>query len=132
MIENNEDLTRRISFDNDFMNYQGDDIIYIYMRCLSTIRIMPDGTWTEYLAKKKFVSQKAFLAKLCGCVPKTIDNKLAKLIKLGLVEEKIESFWDVDGNEMQHAIYLFPYDPDGTFKWVNKKLLEYLVYTRNN
>lgn len=126
-----DDLTRRISFDNDFMNYQGDDIVYIYMRCLSTIRVKPDGGWLEYLSKKKFMGQKGFLAKLLACTIKTIENKIRKLIELGLVEEKVESFWDVDGNENKHTIYIFPYDEDGSFKWVNKKLLEYLVYTRN-
>lgn len=131
MNGNNQDLTRRISFDNDFMNYQADDIIYIYMRCLSTIRVMPDGSWTEYLASKKFRGQKSFLAKLCNCTARTIDNKLNKLIELGLVAEKVENFWDVDGNQMQHEVYVFPYDENGSFKWVNKKLLEYLVYTRN-
>ena len=114
------------------MNYQTDDIIYIYMRCLSTVRIKAENDWTEYLSKKKFISQKSFLAKLLGCTTKTIENKLKKLISLGLVKEKLESFWDVDGNESKYTIYIFPYDEDGSFKWVNKKLLEYLVYTRNN
>lgn len=126
-----DDLTRRISFDNDFMSYHTDDIVYIYMRCLSTIRTMPDGSWTEYLAKKKITSQKSFLANLCNCSAKTIENKIKKLIEVGLVKEKLESFWDINGKETQHTIYLFPYDEDGSFKWVNKKLLEYLVYTRN-
>ena len=130
-MNGNDDLTRRISFDNDFMNYQGDDILYIYMRCLSTVRVMPDDSWTEYLSKKKLVSQKAFLSKLLNCDSKTVNNRLKKLISLGLVKEKVESFWDVNGNETQHSIYVFPYDEDGSFKWVNKKLLEYLVYTRN-
>ena len=35
-------------------------------------------------------------------------------------------------NLSKYTIYIFPYDEDGSFKWVNKKLLEYLVYTRNN
>lgn len=128
----NDDLTRRISMDNDFMNYQSDDIIYIYMRCLSTIRVKNENEWVEYLSKKKFIAQKGFLAKLLNCTTKTVENKLKKLIFLGLVKEKVESFWDVDGNETQHTIYIFPYDEDGSFKWVNKKLLEYLVYTRNS
>lgn len=131
-MNGSDDLTRRISMDNDFMNYQTDDIIYIYMRCLSTVRVKTENDWMEYLSKKKFVSQKSFLAKLLGCTTKTIDNKLKKLISLGLVKEKLESFWDIDGNESKYTIYTFPYDEDGGFKWVNKKLLEYLVYTRNN
>lgn len=102
------------------------------MRCLSTVRVKTENDWMEYLSKKKFVSQKSFLAKLLGCTTKTIDNKLKKLISLGLVKEKLESFWDIDGNESKYTIYTFPYDEDGGFKWVNKKLLEYLVYTRNN
>lgn len=130
-MNGNDDLTRRISMDSDFMNYQTDDIVYIYMRCLSTVRVKHNNTWTEYLSKKKFIAQKSFLSKLLNCTTKTIDNKLKKLIALGLIEEKIESFWDVDGNETKHTIYIFPYDEDGSFKWVNKKLLEYLVYTRN-
>lgn len=129
-----QDLTRRISFDDDFINYQGDDIIYIYMRCISTIRPIMGGNpdWLEYLAVKKFRGQKQFLAKLCNCSVKTIDNRVIKLKELGLVEEKVESFWDANGNENQHSVYIFPYDKDGSFKWVNKKLLEYLVYTRNS
>lgn len=43
----NDDLTRRISFEDDFMNYQSDDIVYIFMRCLSTVRVMPDKSWVE-------------------------------------------------------------------------------------
>ena len=131
-MNGNDDLTRRISMDNDSLNYQTDDVIYIYMRFLSTVIVKTENDWMEYLSKKNFVSQKSFLAKLLGCTTKTIDNKLKKLISLGLVKEKLESFWDIDGNESKYTIYTFPYDEDGGFKWVNKKLLEYLVYTRNN
>ena len=131
-VNGSDDLTRRISMDNDFMNYQTDDIIYIYMRCLSTVRVKKENEWLEYLSKKKFIAQKNFLSKLLNCTTKTIENKVKKLISLGLVEEKLESFWDVNGNETKHTIYIFPYDEDGSFKWVDKKLLEYLVYTRNN
>ena len=45
------------------------------MRCLSTVRVKTEDDWIEYLSKKKFVSQKGFLAKLLGCTTKTIDNK---------------------------------------------------------
>lgn len=128
----NDDLTRRISFEDDFMNYQSDDIVYIFMRCLSTVRVMPDKSWVEQLSKKKFKSEKNFLAKLCGCSARTIDNKVDKLIQLGLVEEKEERGWDNQGNEILHWVYQFPYDKDGSFKWVNKNLLQYLVYTRNS
>ena len=38
-MNGSDDLTRRISMDNDFMNYQTDDIIYIYIFNVSYIPI---------------------------------------------------------------------------------------------
>lgn len=43
--------TRRFSLDEDFMKYDTDDLVYGYMRCLTTIK-SEDGKYKEYLTIK--------------------------------------------------------------------------------
>lgn len=121
--------TRRFSLDDDFMNYKTDDLLYGFMRCLSTARPEGDG-WKEYLPVSSFSKEKKTIANILGCTSRTIGNRLQKLIDCGLVElgqYEVEKH----GKVYQYDCYYFPYDYDGNFKILDRELVKYLVYTRN-
>lgn len=115
------------------MNYKTDDLVYSFMRCLSTAKPDPEneGKYIEYLLKSSFTKDKKTIAGICGCTMKTIANRLDKLIAAGLVEEgKIQA---EKGNKIyEYDCYYFPYDYDGTYKLLDKEMVRYLVYTRNS
>lgn len=79
--------TRRFSLDEDFMNFNTDDLLYGFMRGLSTAKPIENGKWEEYLTVKKFKENKKVIQNICGTTAKTINNRLNKLIEVGLVEE---------------------------------------------
>ena len=132
-------IQRRFSLENDFMQYSTDDLLYGFMRSLSTARpIYKDGkleTWQEYLSKKEFAKSKKVIAGICGCSTRTIDRHINNLFAAGLLDEGIEivEAADKDGNtkNYEYACYWFPYDESGKYKLVEKDMIRYLVDTRN-
>lgn len=118
--------TRRFSLEEDFMNFKTNDLLYGFMRSISSA--MPDGDkYKEYLYLKKFQEEKQTIAKICDVSSRTINNQLTKLIECGLVEEgKIK----VEGHE--YPCFFFPYDYDGKYKLIEKEMVSYLVATRNS
>ena len=114
--------TRRFSLDEDFMNYDTDDLVYGFMRSISTAHPVGNGQYEEYLSIKTFQKEKRILPTLCGTTAKTITNRVNKLIEKGLVE-----LGEVDGL----PCYFFPYDYYGTFKIIDKEMVSYLVASRN-
>lgn len=115
-------VQRRFSIDEDFMSYDTDDLLYGFMRSISTAKPLGNNKYEEYLAIKTFQKEKKVIQNICGTTAKTITNRLNKLIERGLVE-----LGEVDNI----PCYFFPYDYDGTFKLIDKELVSYLVSTRN-
>lgn len=124
---------RRFSLEEDFMNFKTDDLLFGFMRCLSTARpVYEDGkpkvnenkkqVYEEYLPKLNFHKNKKTIAGICGCSTKTIDRHLANLIASGLIDEVIED---------EKTIYLFPYDESGRYEIAEKDMIAYLIDTRN-
>lgn len=124
---------RRFSLEEDFMNFKTDDLLFGFMRCLSTARpVYEDGqkkvnengneVYEEYLTKLNFQKKKKTIAGICGCSVKTINRHIDDLIASGLIKEVIE-----DGK----TIYLFPYDESGKYEIAEKDMIAYLIDTRN-
>lgn len=116
------------------MNYKTNDLLYAFMRTLSTARpIYKEGKLTgyqEYLPKKTFLKNKKVIAGICGCTSRTINNHIDKLFEVGLLDEGIEVV-EVNKKEYEYECYWFPYDYDKNYKLVNKEFLRYLIETRN-
>lgn len=140
-------LTRRFSLEKDFMNYKTDDLLFGFMRSLSTARPLLDEkgksvfnenkkqVYVEYLPKVEFVKNKKVIAGICGCSVKTIDRHLEALIASGLVKEGKEIIENerTNGNIDTYEIscYHFPYNEAERFKIVEKEMVSYLINTRN-
>lgn len=133
MMVQEKTIARRFSLEDDFMNYKTDDLLYGFMRCLSTAKPIKNEKqpWQEYLLKSNFVKEKKTAAKVCDCTTRTVDNRLKALISAGLVkEDKIEI---IKGDKTySYDCYLFPFDYDGNFKLIDLRLLQYLVNTSNS
>lgn len=131
---------RRFSLDDDFMKSSCDDLVYGFMRSISTARdatreelkAHPKATKVEYLTFKKFQEEKKVIQQICGCTPKTITNRVNKLIDCGLVDIGVQTVIDAQGNEYNYDCYLFPYDYDGIYKVISQEMVSYLVATRNS
>lgn len=115
---------RRISLEDDFMNYNTNDLLYAFMRTLSTAHpINPEATkYEEYLPIKSLTSKKKVIAELLGVSTRTINNHIEKLKQNGLIKEDCRA---------GSACYLFPYSPKGKYKLIEKDMLEYLIDTRS-
>lgn len=119
--------TRRFSLDEDFMNYKTDDLLYGFMRSLTTTKPVdnkdrPEVKHEEYLLVKKFQQYKKVIRGVCGVGPRAINERIKKLIEVGLVKEG-----EIGGK----PCYFFPYDYFGVYKIIDGDMLQYLVYTRN-
>lgn len=129
-----ENKQRRISLEEDFMNWNTNDLLYGFMRCLSTARpIFENGKlvkWQEYLPKKNFKKNKKLIASICNITTRTIDNQINKLFEAGLLDEGFEIV-ELNGKEYEYECYWFPYNEEENYKLVDKEVLNYLVNTRN-
>lgn len=134
--------TRIFSLEQDFMNWKTNDLLYAFMRCLSTAKPeVEDGKmvktannkvkYREYLPIKTFKKNKKLIAGICNCNPKTIDRHIEKLAEAGLLDEGIEVV-EINGKEYDYPCYWFPYDYDGAYKLIDKEIINYLVNTRNS
>lgn len=117
------EYTRRISLENDFMNYSTDDLLYGAMAYLATYH--PEEK-KLYLTKKNYAKNRKNFYNLFDCDAKKLKRHLDKLIADGLIgEEEIKS-----GKE-KYPSYTFPYDYDSNYQIVENEMLWYIVSTRN-
>lgn len=132
---------RRFSIEEDFINFKTNDLLYGFMRSLSTARPeVEDGKvvktangktkYREYLPLKTFRKNKKLIAAICNVSTRTIDNHLNKLFEAGLIDQGIERI-ESNGQTYDYECFWFPYDEDGLYKIVDKDVVEYLVHTRN-
>lgn len=124
---------RRFSLEEDFMNFKTNDLLYGFMRGLSTARpIVENGKkeYREYLTLKSFKQNKKLIAGICGCTTKTIENQLNKLFEAGLLDQGVEVI-EQNGKEYEYEVFWFPYDYDGNYKIIDQEIVQYLVNTRN-
>lgn len=138
---NKKPIKRRFSLEVDFMNYKTNDLLYAFMRGLSTARPeIENGNaiktnkgnvrCREYLPVKTFKKNKKMIADICGISTRQIDNQIKKLAEVGLIDEGIEVI-EMDGKEFNYPCYWFPYDYDENYQLVDIDVIRYLVNTRN-
>ena len=124
---------RRISLEKDFYNKRIDDLFYAQMLCLAEPAPNEDiYKFKLYLSKNEFLKSRSVfyaLASLEGNkAPKmALKRKLDTLKELGLIAEEDVM---VDGKAV--PAYTFPFCPEGRYYLVEKKMLQYLVDTRNS
>lgn len=115
-------IQRRFSLEEDFMNFKTDDLLYGFLRSLSTARPVEGGKWQEYLPKKDYMRNKKTIAGICNVSTRTIERHINNLFEAGLLEE---------GYENDVACFWFPYNENGRYKLLEKDMVRYLVDTRN-
>lgn len=135
-----ETHTRRFSLEEDFMNFNTDDLLYGFLRSLSTAEPLYEkgklnGKYEEYLTKKDYLKNKRAIAAICGCSTRTVERHLERLFEMGLLEEGIKevNILNKDGTESHYdyPCFWFPYDEKGRYKILEKDMISYLVATRN-
>lgn len=115
---------RRFSLEEDFMNYNTDDLLFGAMYHLSTYH--PEEK-KLYLSKKNLTKNKKTIYELCDLDAQKLRRHLAKLIEKNLIAET-EMFV---ANE-KIPVYTFPYSYDGNYQLIDNEMLWYLASTRNN
>lgn len=118
--------TRRFSLEEDFMNYNSDDLLFGAMQYLATYH--PE-LQLLYLTKKKYRKEQANLANLCGVTKGTVTRHLNRLIEKGLVKEKKIY---IGADAVEYECYIFPYDYSGKYQIIDNEMLWYVVSTRNH
>lgn len=115
---------RRFSLEDDFMNYDTDDLLFGAMYHLSTYH--PDYK-KLYLSKKNLQKNKKIIYDLCGLNAQKLTRHLDKLIERKLIakEEML-----VAGEKI--PVYTFPYDYNANYQLVDNEVLWYLASTRNH
>ena len=136
-----KEIERPFSLQDDFMNWKVNDLLYGFMRTLSTAepvldkdgnKVMTDKgipQYKEYFLESEYRKTKSTIALLCSCSIRTIDRNKDALIERGLLipgQIKIK-------NSLYKCFYFPTFDcENGVFyQNVDKKLLEYLINTRN-
>lgn len=116
---------RRLSLEDNFMNYSTDDLLFGAMLYLATFH--PE-VGKLYLTKKNYEKNRKNFYNLCDDTnnAKTLKRHLDKLVEKGLIaEENITS-----GGEV-YPSYVFPYDYNKKYQLVETEMLWYVVSTRN-
>jgi hypothetical protein len=126
--QNDEDFLlsrkRRLSLENDFMNYSVDDILFGAMYYLATYH--PEEK-RLYLTKKNFTKNKETIKAVCGEIStQKLNRHLNKLIADNLVQEK-----DIKSGAETYPSYIFPYDYEEKYQLVENEMLWYIVSTRS-
>lgn len=127
-------IQRRFSLEGDFMNYKTNDLLYGFMRGLSTARTFyEDGKQItrEYLPIKTFKKNKKLIASICNVSTRQIDNQLNKLTEAGLLDEGIERI-EINGTQYDYPCFWFPYNYDENYELIDINVVRYLVNTRNS
>ena len=119
-------MTRRVSLEPDFMDYNSDDLLYGAMAYLATYHPELD---LLYLTKKNYKKAQKDLVNLIGATPKTLSRHLTRLKEKGLIGEKTIY---VGENQVEYDCYTFPYNPKGKYQIVDNEMLWYVVSTRNH
>lgn len=120
-----QNYTRRLSLEEDFMNYSSDDLLYGALQYLATYH--PELEML-YLTKKNITKSKKELYNLCGLNAKSLKRHLDKLEEKGLIKTKTIY---IGNDKTEYECYTFPYKYDGKYQIVNNEMLWYIVSTRN-
>ncbi len=76
-------MTRKFSLENDFMNLSIDDMVYGYIQHMATYA--PELK-TLYIPVDKVSSEKKNIAKIINKTPRTVSNRIEKLLNAELLK----------------------------------------------
>lgn len=115
---------RAFSLEESFMNYKVNDLIYGFMRGLSTVRPPVEGQeHREYLIKKNFSKNKKLIANVCDISARRVGQIVDELFDKGLLDEGIEV---INGKDV--PCYWFP-KVEGKYEIVEQDMVKFLVNT---
>lgn len=118
---------RAFSLEDEFMNYKVNDLVYGFMRGLSTVRPPIEGQdeYREYLPINIFSKRKKLIAGIVGVTTKQIGNIVNQLANQGLIDEGIEV---LNGKDIK--VFYFP-PVEGRFETIEQDMVRFLVNTGN-
>lgn len=119
-------ITRRFSLEDDFMNYNSDDLLFGAMQYLATYH--PE-MHLLYLTKKKAKKAQNELASICGATTRTVSRHIDRLKEKGLIKEKTLY---LGANKDEYECYIFPFERSGRYQIIDNEMLWYVVSTRNH
>ena len=124
LLSTEKTLKRRMSLEDNFMNYGIDDLLFGSMYYLATFHPIAKKL---YLTKKNYTkNRKMFYNLEDNGNAKTLKRHLDKLIEKGLVVEE-----ELVINGEKYPSYVFPYDYDKKYQLIEKDMLWYIISTRN-
>lgn len=126
----NNNIKRKISYEDDFYNKEIDTLLYGIMACLATYNPKEKRL---YLTKAAFEKNKDLICNITFIDQKkqkarTLANHINTLIQHNLLAEIQIS--DLKGRSF--GAYIFPQNFDGNYYLISRDMLRYLVNTRNS
>ena len=115
-------MTRKFSLEDDFMNLTIDDMVYGYIQHMATFA--PELK-KLYVLVDTVSMEKKDTARMIGRTPRTVTNRIKKLLDNGLlVEEQITL------NGVNRLCYVIPQETKGKYQIIYDEMLYYLISTR--
>ena len=115
-------MTRKFSLEDDFMNLTIDDMVYGYIQHMATFA--PELK-KLYVLVDNVSMEKKDIARIIGRTPRTVTNRIKKLLENGLlVEEQITL------NGVNRLCYVIPQETKGKYQIIYDEMLYYLICTR--
>ena len=115
-------MTRKFSLEDDFMNLTIDDMVYGYIQHMATFA--PELK-KLYVLVDTVSMEKKDIARIIGRTPRTVTNRIKKLLDNGLlVEEQITL------NGVNRLCYVIPQETKGKYQIIYDEMLYYLISTR--
>lgn len=115
-------MTRKFSLEDDFMNLTIDDMVYGYIQHMATFA--PELK-KLYVLVDTVSMEKKDIARMIGRTPRTVSNRIKKLLDNGLlVEEQITL------NGVNRLCYVIPQETKGKYQIIYDEMLYYLISTR--
>lgn len=115
-------MTRKFSLEDDFMNLTIDDMVYGYIQHMATFA--PELK-KLYVLVDNVSMEKKDIARIIGRTPRTVTNRISKLLENGLlVEEQITL------NGVNRLCYVIPQETKGKYQIIYDEMLYYLISTR--
>lgn len=117
-------MTRKFSLEDDFMNLSIDDMVYGYIQHIATFA--PELK-TLYIPVDKVSGEKKNIAKIINKTPRTVSNRIEKLLNAELLKQG-----QVRLNGTDKLCYIIPQETIGRYQIIYDEMLYYLISTRNS
>ena len=116
-------MTRKFSLESDFMNLTIDDMVYGYIQHMATFA--PELN-VLYVPIEKVIMEKKEIAKVINRTPRTVSNRINKLLDADLLKQE-----QIHMNGKDVLCYIIPQETKGRYQIIFDEMLYYLICTRN-